>query len=495
MIHIQPAQARVLVVDADLLQRRILAEQLGELGFDCEMAATPEKALEILQEQDFDVVLLGVGATAVAAGVKMLSSVQAIDDAPEIVILALDSSPEPALAAIRAGAYDYLSKPVAPSLLEVTIKKAAEKRRLVRQNSSLRGFIENGRRIAGVSSAAAGPESLEPVSESPDMNEIIAQAQIIARLASTVLITGESGTGKDVLARYIHERSARAGFPLVTVNCGAIPENLFESEFFGYEKGAFSGATQVKRGLIEVADGSTLFLDEIAELPSVMQVKILRFLESGEFRRVGGTRNLYSNARLIAATNQDLLTAMQENRFRSDLFYRLNVIELFIPPLRERRPDLPALIEYYLDYYRRSFEKPRLELSSAARRCLETYDYPGNVRELKNIIERAAALTGGDIIEAAALKFPKSFGASQNAPPENGVLPGLSPVFEISSADSIIKLEELERRYILSVLEFTDGNRDRAAALLGISRRTLFRRLKEYEKLPDVYIPAEVGGL
>lgn len=317
------------------------------------------------------------------------------------------------------------------------------------------------------------------------MRRISEQAEIVARLNSTVLITGESGTGKDVLARYIHNHSARARAAMVSVNCGALPETLFESEVFGYEKGAFSGANQTKHGLIEVADGSTLFLDEIGEMPLNLQVKLLRFLENGEFRRVGATRDLFSDTRLIAATNQDLAAAMRENRFRSDLYYRLNVIHLHLPPLRERTADLPVLINEFLDLYRRQFHKPNLDLSAGARRKLESYEYPGNIRELKNIIERAAALALQDTIEEKQIFFPKLNPAVNNAPPNPSnnsfadLEKNLSAPF--SSDREIVALDDLERRYILAVLNYTGGNRERASSLLGISERTLYRRLRDYQ--------------
>lgn len=319
------------------------------------------------------------------------------------------------------------------------------------------------------------------------MREIVEQAEAIAPLASTVLITGESGTGKDVLVRYIHNRSPRSASAMVSVNCGAMPETLFESEFFGYEKGAFTGAEQTKHGLLEAADGSTLFLDEIGEMPLALQVKLLRFLESGEFRRVGGTRELFADARIIAATNRDLTEAVHENRFRSDLYFRLNVIEFRVPPLRERPEDLAALIDYFLESYRAQFEKPNLRLTEAARRKLAAYEYPGNVRELKNIVERVAALTSGDAIEEANIFFqryaPKPAGKAAAKLSGNGTLPLTFNLenFDFPVGETVVKLEELERRYILSVLTLAKGNRERAADLLGISERTLYRRLRDYE--------------
>ncbi|MDQ6788110.1 MAG: sigma-54 dependent transcriptional regulator [Acidobacteriota bacterium] len=466
---------RVLVVDDEILQRKIVSQQLQRLDFASEAVATAAEALQILQTRDFDVVLLDVEMSDLS-GLEALPLIKKLEDAPEVVMLTLDKTLESGIAALRAGAYDYLTKPATLDALEMTVRKATEKRRLVRQNSTLRDFVE--------SKTASRDTASEPIQTSPAMQLIVEQAEAVARLNSTVLITGESGTGKDVLARYIHRQSRRAKSAMVSVNCGAMPETLFESEFFGYEKGAFSGANQTKRGLIEVADSSTLFLDEIGEMPPALQVKLLRFLESGEFRRVGGTRDLYSDTRLIAATNQDLTLAIRENRFRSDLFYRLNVIHLHLPPLRERATDLPVLTDSFLDFYRRQFQKPNLDFTAEARRKLEDYNFPGNIRELKNIIERAAALASNDVIKPDQVIFQKSASEAENS---NGLAPdhphsaGLSLDLTISSSKSIVELAELERRYILAILNFTKGNRERAASLLGVSERTLYRRLREYE--------------
>jgi two-component system response regulator HydG len=308
------------------------------------------------------------------------------------------------------------------------------------------------------------------------MRGLVQIAEAAARLDSTVILTGESGTGKDVLARFIHARSARGDAPLITINCGALPESLFESEFFGHEKGAFTGATALKRGLIEAADGSTLFLDEIGDLPAPMQVKLLHFLEQGRFRRVGSTRDRASDVRIIAATNRRLAEDVRQGRFRTDLFYRLNVISLHVPPLRDRREDIPALIDHFLTLYRERFQRPALTLTEGARRQLESFNWPGNVRELRNTIERAAALSESDEIEAAQfaqLIEHKEASPSDPSPPDTPA---------DAESPTTRTLDELERQHILRVLEETGGNRERAAIILGISARTLYRKLREYEE-------------
>lgn len=471
-------QYRVLTVDDELLQCKIVDQQLKNLGFLSETAHSGAEALEALEARDFDVVLLDVQMPGLS-GLETLPLIKKLEDAPEVIMLTLDNSLESGISAMRSGAYDYLIKPASKNALEVVIKKAAEKRRLTRQNFTLRDFVKD--------KLVQSDTAVSPVQESAAMKELMGQAEAVARLNSTVLITGESGTGKDVLARYIHGRSQRADATMISINCGAMPETLFEAEFFGYEKGAFTGAVNAKRGLMEMADGSTLFLDEIGEMPLTLQVKLLRFLESGQFRRVGSVRDLYANVRLIAATNRDLPRAISENRFRSDLFYRLNVIELHLLPLRERPADLTALIDHFLRFYRTQFGKPKLRLSDEARRKLLGYDYPGNIRELKNIIERAAALTVDDTVESAQIFFQKQVSVvnKEISPTDEGS--GDSSLsaehkFEfLTGNNSIVKLEDLERRYILSVLSFVKGNRERAADLLGISERTLYRRLREYE--------------
>jgi transcriptional regulator with PAS, ATPase and Fis domain len=301
------------------------------------------------------------------------------------------------------------------------------------------------------------------------MEGLVALAETAARADSTVVITGESGTGKDVLARFIHARSLRADTPMLAVNCAALPETLFESEFFGHERGAFTGATSTKRGLIEAADSSTLFLDEVGEMPLQTQVKLLRFLEEGRFRRVGSTRDRDADVRVVAATNRNLAEDVTAGRFRADLFYRLNVISLHVTPLRQRREDIPALVEHFLALFRERFNRPALDLSPEARARLGAYDWPGNVRELRNTLERAAALAsaGSDTIEADQLHLTSS------APNAEGQTPAASA--------APMTLDQLERQHILHVLEEQSGNRERAAAVLGISARTLYRKLREYE--------------
>jgi DNA-binding NtrC family response regulator len=456
----------VLLVDDDPLLRRLVTEQLSRSGFEMASAVSGEEAVEALQATDYDVVLLDMRMTGMT-GLDALREIRRLDDPPEVIMLTADTSLGSGIEAMRLGAYDYLTKPATLDEMEAVIRKADEKRRLVRQNAGLRAAATRG-----APTAEEGAHTLVHASEA--MRGLVSIAESAARLDSTVILTGESGTGKDVLARFIHSSSARADAPLITINCGALPEALFESEFFGHERGAFTGATSMKRGLIEAADGSTLFLDEIGDLPAPMQVKLLHFLEQGRFRRVGSTRDRASDVRIIAATNRRLAEDVQQGRFRIDLFYRLNVISLHVPPLRDRREDIPVLIDHFLALYRERFQRPALALSAEARRLLEASSWPGNVRELRNTIERAAALSETDEIGAA--QFSELSG--KETPPAPA-----APRTSEAHADAPTRtLEELERQHILRVLEETGGNRERAAIILGISARTLYRKLREYEE-------------
>ena len=451
---------RVLVVDDDNLLRKLVTEQLTKGDFDAVPAASGQGALDILHEADFDVMLLDITMPGLS-GLDALSEIRKLEDPPEVIMLTADTSLSTGIEAMRHGAYDYLTKPATLDEMEALIRKADEKRRLVKQNASLRSVARP---------SVGADEVLPVVHQNAAMAAIVAQAEHAARTDSTILITGESGTGKDVLARLIHSKSARSATPIITVNCGALPETLFESEFFGHERGAFTGASTMRRGLIEAADGSTLFLDEIGDLPLAMQVKLLHFLEQGRFRRVGSTRDHSADVRIIAATNRDLADEVERKIFRADLYYRLNVVEFHVPPLRERPEDLPELTDYFMVIYRQRFNRPGLDLSAGARQRLLDYVWPGNVRELRNCLERAAALSTSEVIEVDQLGLGAG---TQGSSAEK--------IHSVTSFSLTAKLEDLEREHIQRVLGESDGNRERAAAILGISSRTLYRKLREYE--------------
>jgi DNA-binding NtrC family response regulator len=447
---------RVLVVDDDSVLRKLISDQVARMGFDSTPAQSGEEALESLARSDFDVMLLDIRMPGLS-GLDTLREVRKLEDAPEVIMLTADTSLGTGIEAMRLGAYDYLTKPAMLDEIEAVVRKADEKRRLVRQNASLRDAVR-----------PPLEEALGAlVYKSKAMEGLVALAETAARADSTVVLTGESGTGKDVLARFIHARSLRADTPMIAVNCAALPETLFESEFFGHERGAFTGATSTKRGLIEAADSSTLFLDEVGEMPLQTQVKLLRFLEEGRFRRVGSTRDREADVRVVAATNRNLADDVTAGRFRADLFYRLNVISLHVPPLRHRREDIPALVEHFLALFRERFNRPALDLSAEARTRLGAHDWPGNVRELRNTLERAAALADSDRLEVDQILPPPSAPGATGAPADAPSAP--------------MTLDQLERQHILRILEDSAGNRERAAAVLGISARTLYRKLREYE--------------
>src|SRR5438132_44120 len=462
---------RVLVVDDDSLLRKLIADQLAKGDFDAAPAASGQQALDILRDTDYDVMLLDITMPDLS-GLDTLREIRKLEDPPEVIMLTADTSLSTGIEAMRHGAYDYLTKPATLDEMEAVIRKADEKRRLVKQNASLRS----------VARPAMGVDEVLPIfHENAAMAALVAQAENAARTDSTILITGESGTGKDVLARLIHSKSARHATPIITVNCGAFPETLFESEFFGHERGAFTGASTLRRGLLEAADGSTLFLDEIGDMPLVMQVKLLHFLEQGRFRRVGSTRDQNADVRVIAATNRDLPQEVDHKRFRADLYYRLNVLSLHVPPLRERPEDIPKLVEYFFRIYRERFNRPSLRLSEGARQRLQSHPWPGNVRELRNCLERAAALSASDAIEADQIQAV-AIRAAGSGIGRNG--PGAGQLSSISSTSTPVlpsTLEDLEREHILRVLKESNENRERAAAILGISSRTLYRKLREYE--------------
>src|SRR5256714_294531 len=454
-------QIRVLVVDDDSLLRKLVTEQLSRSEFDTTPAASARECLQLLNDSDYDVVLLDIMMPEMS-GLEALGEIRKLEDPPEVIMLTADTSLATGLEAMRHGAYDYLTKPATLDEMEAVLRKADEKRRLVKQNASLRSVSR---------SSSHGDAPLPIVSEDSAMAGVFKEAEAAAKTDSTILLTGESGTGKDVLAHYIHSKSPRASSPMIMVNCGALPETLFESEFFGHERGAFTGASSLRRGLIEAADGSSFFLDEIGDMPLLMQVKLLHFLEQGRFRRVGSTRDQNADVRIIAATNRDLSAEIQRHRFRADLYYRLNVVSIPVPPLRSRPEDIPELIDSFIQLYRQRFNRPQLDVSPDARERLQEYAWPGNVRELRNFLERAAAISTDDIIDTTQIPFPRT---SQSA--------GTVDTAAVTTTQAApMTLDELEREHILRVLKTSDGNRERAAAILGISSRTLYRKIREYE--------------
>lgn len=447
---------KVLLADDDPVLVKLLPRQLSSETIEISTTDKGQTVLDVLRKKDFDVILLDVNLPDMS-GVEVLSKIRQNENAPEIIMLTADKSLETGIEAMRLGAYDYLTKPTAPEEVEEIVRKAFEKHNLIRQNEILRVAVRQ--QTVGDASKA--------IHKSPSLEKIFRQAERVVNLETTLLITGESGTGKDVLARWIHQNSERSESPFIAVNCGALPENLFESELFGYEKGAFTGAAQQKIGLIEAAENSTLFLDEIGEMPLSLQVKLLHFLENGTFRRVGSTKDRKSNARVIAATNKNLPEEVAAKNFRADLFYRLNVISFQIPALRECPEDIQSLTDFFLENLRGRYRRPHLKLSESARKQLQNHKWFGNIRELKNTLERTVALSTDDTVEEIY-----------------GLVNQILPIPQTDSVNIFepITLGELEKMHILKILETVDGNREKAAKILGITARTLYRKLKEYSE-------------
>ena len=447
---------RVLVVDDEENIRHLLLVVLKKAGYEPTAVAGGEEALRLLGQKDFGIVISDIRMPGMD-GRALLEEVAAIQGrAPYVVMMSAYGGDDVAIDCMKGGAYDYFNKPFKADEVVLLLRKIQEREVLFRENLRLREELAERRRYASI------------IARSKEMEEILATVAKIAPYPTTVLITGESGTGKELLAQAVHSGSSRAAGPMVPVNCGAIPENLLESELFGHAKGAFTGAHKTTAGLFHEADDGSLFLDEVAELPLGLQVKLLRVLEDGSIRRVGENQSEQVDVRLIAATSRDLDALVREGRFREDLYYRLKVLHIRIPPLRRRKEDIPALIESFLARFSVRFGKDLVEVEPRAMELLLGHDWPGNVRELENVIERAVILSDGSSVTVDAL------------PPEvTSRTRGLS---KSDSNDLNIKrrVPRLEAELIARALEETDGNRTQACKLLGISHRALLYKMKDY---------------
>jgi DNA-binding NtrC family response regulator len=445
---------KVLVVDDEESLRKVLKKELSRKGFYVEVAQDGEEGLRFLRNEAFDVVLLDIVMPGMT-GIEFMKEVKKDPLAPSIIVLTGKATVENAVLAMKSGAFDYITKPYKLDELEVLIKKAFEYRSLKIKSELLEKELVK-------------KELPELVFSSEEMKKIIDLVKKIAPTDSPVLIQGESGTGKEVIAKTIWYHSKRKGLPFFGLNCATFSENLIESELFGHERGAFTSAYQTKLGIVEVANKGTLFLDEIGEMPVSLQAKLLRFLDSGEFRRVGGTKNLKSDVRIIAATNRDLSELVRKGEFRQDLFYRLNVINIYLPPLRDRRDDIPTLAEYFLRKFSNKLSKSLKGFTQDAMEALLIYDWPGNVRELENVIERAVILSEGEEITRDLLSLPATDNKKYKVQ-----TPG-------ETSENVYDLNEMERLHILRVLQEARGNRSVASKLLGIDRKTLYLKLKKY---------------
>jgi two-component system NtrC family response regulator len=442
---------RILVVDDEPAQLELLSGFLNKQGFETVLAESATKAIEIFRQGLIDLVITDQKMPDMS-GLDLLKSVRLINPEAAVVVITAYGTVDTAVAAIKSGAADYLSKPVNLDELLYRIEQIRERRRLLTENRELRETLQVHHRIDGV------------IGEGGRMLEVFSLVRRVAPSEATVLIRGESGTGKELIAKAIHYGSPRASGPMIRVNCAALPETLLESELFGHEKGAFTGAFAARKGRFELADGGTLFLDEIGDLPLPLQAKLLRVLQEREFERLGSGKPVRVNVRILAATHRDLEALLKAAEFREDLYYRLNVVTISLPPLRERREDLPLLMDHFLRSFAEKNKKTIRGFTQEAREMLLRYEYPGNVRELENIIERAVVLTRDDVIGRADL--PLSTQGLEGEERKEASLPAT--------------VEAVERRMITEALARAGGIQTRAAELLGISERALRYKLNKY---------------
>lgn len=444
----------ILIVEDGQTQREQLRDSLRSQGYHVTEAENGEKALQTVLEGHFDLIFLDYKMPGMD-GLQVLKEVKRINPEIDVIIITAYGTVETAVEAMKVGAFDYLTKPVDLDELDILVKRVAERRQLIQENKLLRDDLNK-----------RGVTTDKIIFKSQQMAELVNLAGRVASSRATILLQGESGTGKELFARLIHQLSPRAHKSIVVVNCGALHEQLLESELFGHEKGSFTGAASRRIGRFEEADGGTVFLDEIGELSPSIQVKLLRFLQEREFQRLGSNVNIQVDVRIISATNRNLDALVKDGKFREDLLYRLKVVTMYLPPLRERKEDLPALIDHFLDKFSKDNGKTIKGCTAEARDLLIKYDYPGNVRELINIMERAVVIARNEYITTEDLPFKLDVPFEEPAKKASGAL-----------KDSV---DELERKLIMEALEKTNDNQTKAAEALGISERMLRYKLKKY---------------
>jgi DNA-binding NtrC family response regulator len=449
-------RGKILIVDDEQMMCEMLADDLKRHGFQTTWCISSEKALDVLKTQSFDVLLTDLNLPNMN-GIELCERIVANrPDIPVIVITAFGSM-ETAVAAIRAGAYDFVTKPIDTEFLVLALDRAVRHRSLQEKVTLLDEALKKSRRFD------------ELIGESPLMQKLMNRLERVADSETSILIAGETGTGKELAAQALHKRSRRRNSPFVAVNCAALPDALLESELFGYKRGAFTDAKTDRRGLFLQAHGGTLFFDEIGDIPLSLQPKLLRSLEERSVRPIGGTSEVAFDVRIIAATNRDIETAIEEGQFREDLYYRINVLQIDLPPLRERGTDILLLARHFVDQFAVRANKHIAGISNAAAEKLLNYAWPGNVRELRNTIERAVVLTGYEKISVDDLPEKiRDYKASRF-------------LVESDNPSELVPVEEVERRYILHVLKTVGGNKTLAARVLGLDRKTLYRKLQQYK--------------
>jgi DNA-binding NtrC family response regulator len=446
----------ILVIDDEASQRIILTGYLKQKGYNVLEASSGLKGIEEANKNIVDIVLTDYKMPD-KNGLEVLQEMKKSNPETSVVIITAFGTIEDAVKAMKEGAYDYLTKPIILDELDLLIKRIIERQQLVSENKFLKEQLSDKYKLSSI------------ISVSKKMGEVFSIASRVADSKATVLISGESGTGKELLSKAIHFASPRKDKPFVAVNCAALNENLLESELFGHERGAFTGADKQRIGRFETADGGTLFLDEIGDLPQSTQVKLLRVLQEQKFERVGSSKTISVDVRVIAATNKNLQQLISEGKFRDDLYYRLNVVSIQIPPLRERKEDIKPLIEFYTQKFAGETGKKKVGFSKEAVDALLKYDYPGNVRELENIVQRAIVLSRGELISSDEIITDVSTGVSETAEVEG-----------LSNIDLNGQVERLEKKLVMQALEKSGGNQSQAAKSLGISERNLRYRLKKW---------------
>jgi two-component system response regulator AtoC len=446
----------ILIVDDEEVSRFVLSEALTKRGYSVDQAGDAETAIKKLNQRSFDLILLDIQLPGMS-GIEAITKLKEIDPSIIIITITAFGSKELAIDAIKRGAYDYFVKPFKMEEMEIVVKRSLERKRLDSEIRTLREQVTEAFRVQNI------------IGRSGPMQEVLHLISRVAATTATVLIWGETGTGKELIARAIHQNSSRSEKPMVKLNCAGIPEGLLESELFGFEKGAFTGATERKIGKFELADHGTIFLDEIGDMNLGAQAKILRILQEMEFERLGGIRPIKIDVRVIAATNRDLTEAVRQGTFREDLFHRLNLFSLHVPSLRDRIEDIPILAEHFLRESNRKFVTSVQSISSDAMNGLMQYRWPGNVRELKNTIERAVLITDGDTLISKFL--PGHIAKHSKDEPARAV--------ESSEAYLEETLKNVEKQLILDALERTDGVQRRAAKLLGVTERVLWYKIKK----------------
>ncbi len=460
----------ILIVEDEPKMQRLLDLTLREEGYETLAAGDAESGLKILRREKVDLIITDLRLPGMN-GLEFLQAAKHANGTLPVVVMTAYGTVETAVEAMKAGASDYVLKPFSLEEIKLIVRKELDVHRLREENRDLREAL--GQRY----------EFKNIVARSPRMQEVLAMVERIAPTNSTVLLGGESGAGKDLIARAIHQHSRRASGPFVKINCAAIPENLLESELFGYEKGAFTGAVTSKPGKFELADKGSIFLDEIGDVPPAIQVKLLRVLQEREFERLGGTRTLKVDIRLVAATNRDLRAALEQGTFRQDLYYRLNVVPIDIPPLREHKEDIPYLVDHFLSRFARESGKPAQRITPAAMKMLMDFHWPGNVRELENIIERAVALSSGTTLDVDDIHLDGLLARAPREPGANGLSASGGTAGSGSASGSFpppgMTLEQFEDEIIREALRRAAGNKSQAARILGLSRNALRYRLSK----------------